>query len=257
MEQLFVDVHSHLDHEIILKDIEGIIQRARDAGVKHVVTNGIDHATNQKCLELSQDYDIVECGMGIYPRDAQGDKEKDSPIKRENIEEGIEFIRKHRKHVVAVSEVGLDFVNGDSKLQRKDFQRMIDLARELGKPIVVHSRKAEGACIDMLEQNDAKKVVMHCFCGRKNLVKRIQQNGWSFSIPTSVVRAQQFQHIIKEVPLSQLFCETDSPFLGPFKDKWNEPSFVVESYKKIAEIKKMDLQEVMQNIYMNWQRMFF
>ena len=102
----------------------------------------------------------------------------------------------------------------------------------------------------------AKKVIMHCFCGKKSLVKRIRDNGWFFSVTTTVVRAQQFQELVKEVPLSQLFCETDTPFLSPYKDKLNEPAFIVESYKKIAEIKGMELKEVINNVYMNWQRVF-
>ncbi|MBI2107747.1 TatD family hydrolase, partial [Candidatus Woesearchaeota archaeon] len=74
--------------------------------------------------------------------------------------------------------------------------------------------------------------------------------------PTTVVRAQQFQEIAKEVPVTQLFCETDTPFLSRYKDKLNEPAFIMESYKKIAEIKGMDLAEVINNIYMSWQRVF-
>lgn len=97
---------------------------------------------------------------------------------------------------------------------------------------------------------------MHCFTGKKKLVKRIQNNGWFLTIPTCVVRSFQFQDIAKEVPLSQLFCETDAPYLSPYKDKKNEPAFVIESYKKIAEIKGMDLNEVVNNIWMNWQKVF-
>ena len=97
---------------------------------------------------------------------------------------------------------------------------------------------------------------MHCFCGKKSLVKRIADNGWYITIPTSVVRAQQFQDIVKNVPITQLFCETDSPYLSPYKDKMNEPAFILESYNKISEIKKMDALEVANSIYMNWQKVF-
>ena len=133
---------------------------------------------------------------------------------------------------------------------------MINLAEELRKPIVVHSRKAEQKCIEILEGSNLKKVVMHCFSGKKPLVKRIAGNGWFLTVPTIVVRSFQFQDIARNVPLMQLFCETDSPYLSPYKEQMNEPSFVVESYKKIAEIKNMDINEVMNNIYMNWQKVF-
>ncbi|MBS3159016.1 TatD family hydrolase [Candidatus Woesearchaeota archaeon] len=153
-------------------------------------------------------------------------------------------------------EVGLDFVNGEDNQQIEDFGKMIALAEELEKPIVVHSRKAEQKCIEMLESSKNKKIVMHCFSGKKLLVKRITDNGWFLTVPTIVVRSQQFQDIAGNVPISQLFCETDSPYLSPYKEKRNEPAFVAESYRKIAEIKQMDIIEVANNIYMNWQKVF-
>ena len=168
----------------------------------------------------------------------------------------MEFIKKNKNNIVAISEVGLDFVNGEDKEQIEDFQKMIQLAEELKKPIVVHSRKAELKCIETLESSKNKKIIMHCFSGKKSLVKRIADNGWFLTAPTIVVRSQQFQDIVKNVPISQLFCETDSPYLSPYKNQWNEPAFVIESYNKIAEIKGMDINEVVNNIYMNWQKVF-
>lgn len=257
---LLVDVHSHLDHELVISKIDEIIKRTKNAGVRHVVTNGINPDTNRKCLELSKRYGIVKCGMGIYPRTALK-KEAESgeyplEISDFDIDEEIEFIRGNRSNIVAVSEVGLDFVNGEDSSQIEDFGKMIALSEELEKPIVVHSRKAELRCIEMLESSKNRKIVMHCFSGKKSLVKRISDNGWFLTVPTVVVRSFQFQDIAKTVPITQLFCETDSPYLSPYRERQNEPAFVIESYKKIAEIKGMELVEVANNIYMNWQRVF-
>ena len=257
---MYIDVHSHLDHSIPMQRIGEIIQNAEKAGVKHIITNGINPETNRICLELSKKYDIVECGMGVYPRTSLKKEleAENSSLKNDDfdIDEEISFIRKNKKNIIAISEVGLDFVNGADNQQIEDFQKMIDLAKELNKPIVIHSRKAELKCIEMLEASKYKKVVMHCFCGKKSLVKRVVDNGWFLTIPTSVTRSQQFQDNAKNVPITQLFCETDTPYLSPFKDIWNEPAFIVESYRKIAQIKGMDLAEVANNIYMNWQRIF-
>ena len=257
---LFVDVHSHLDHPLVVNKIDEIAKRAENAGLKHIITNGINPETNRKCLELSKKYDIVKCAMGLYPRNAL-EKEIENgeyPLKIEdfNIDDEIEFIRKNKNNIIAISEVGLDFVNGEEKQQIEDFEKMINLAEELRKPIVVHSRKAEQKCVEMLESSKNKKIVMHCFSGKKSLVKRIADNGWFLTVPTIVVRSFQFQDIAKNVPITQLFCETDSPYLSPYREQMNEPAFVVESYKKIAEIKNMDINEVMNNIYMNWQKVF-
>jgi len=257
---LLIDVHSHLDHHLLISKIDEIVKRAKNAGLKHIITNGINPETNRICLELSKKYDIVECGMGIYPRDALKNEIEAGgyPIKLEDfdIDEEINFIKKNKNHIKAISEVGLDFVNGESRQQIEDFQKMIQLSEELNKPIVIHSRKAEQKCIEMLESSKNKKIVMHCFSGKKSLVKKIVDNGWYLTIPTVVVRAFQFQENIKLVPITQLFCETDSPYLSPYKEQVNEPAYVVESYAKIAELKGMDLTEVVNNIYMNWQKVF-
>src|SRR3989338_6554048 len=155
---LFIDVHSHLDHPFTLPHIEGIIARARQAGVRHIITNGIDPKTNRICLELSQKYDLVECAMGIYPRDAlQREIEADSglqPPQRTgelDIDKEIRFIRQHKNAIVAISEIGLDFVHGESQQQIEDFTSMLRLAKELDKPAVIHSRKAEERCIEILD----------------------------------------------------------------------------------------------------------
>jgi len=133
---------------------------------------------------------------------------------------------------------------------------MISLAEKLNKPIIVHSRKAEEDVINMLHSSKFKKIIMHCFTGKKSLVKKIVDDGWFLTAPTSIVRATQFQENVKLTPITQLFCETDAPYLTPFKNRRNEPAFVIEAYKKLAEIKNMELKEVINNIWMNWQKTF-
>ena len=257
---LLIDAHSHLDHPLLINQIDEIIHRAKNAGLKHIITNGINPETNRICLELSKKYDIVECGMGVYPRDALKREaetgEAQLKVEEFDIDEEIPFIKKNKENIAAVSEVGLDFVNGESRQQIEDFEKMIKLAEELKKPIVVHSRKAELKCVEMLESSSNKKIIMHCFSGRKSLVNRTVDNGWFLTVPTNVIRSFQFQDNAKLVPINQLFCETDSPYLSPHKEQWNEPAFVIESYNKIAEIKNMDIMEVVNNIYMNWQKVF-
>jgi len=132
---------------------------------------------------------------------------------------------------------------------------MLALAEKLGKPVVIHSRKAEHDTIEMIKSTKLKKVVMHCFCGKKSLVKKIIDNGWFLTAPTSITRSTQFQENIMLCPITQLFVETDAPYLSPYKDKRNEPGFIIESYKKIAEIKNMEISEVINNLWMSWQRL--
>jgi len=207
---------------------------------------------------LRKKYDIVKASLGIYPINVlQKEIETgDFPLKPNifDIEGEIDFIKKNKDKIAYVGEVGLDYlIIKDEKEQKKLFLKMIELAEKIKKPILIHSRKAEQDCIEMLESSKLKIIIMHCFTGKKKLVKRIRDNGWFLTIPTCVVRSLQFQDIAKDVPLNQLFCETDAPYLSPFKEKRNESAFIIESYKKLAEIKKMELKEVINNIWMNWQ----
>jgi len=258
--KLLTDIHAHLEHDYFKKDLDKVIDNARSAGFKAIITAGINPETNRKALELSKKYDIVQCSLGVYPRSALSKEVEDNifPLKLEefDIHKEAEFIKANKDNIAAIGEIGLDFSNDKDEEQINDFKEMIKLAEELKKPVIVHSRKAEQECVDLLQSSKLKKVVMHCFMGKKRLVKRIQDNGWYFSIPPIVVRTQQFQDIVKDVPISQLFTESDAPYLSPFKEKRNEPSFIIETIKKIAELKGMDEQEVANNIYMNWQKVF-
>lgn len=244
----FIDIHCHLE---MLSNIQEAIQRANKAGVTTIVTQGVNPETNRKALELSSSYLEVKAALGLYPIDALklSDKEIDAEIA---------FIRKNAKKIIAIGEVGMDFKEDEKEYERQKeiFKKFILLSFELDKPIIVHSRKAELECIELLELLQAKNVIMHCFCGKWKLVERIQKNGWFLTVPTSVVNSQQFQAIAQEVPLAHLFCETDTPYLHPEK-KWpNEPALVIESYKKIAELKKIPLEEIKKEIIKNFERLF-
>ena len=259
--ELLIDIHSHLDHCFFNDDREKVVDNAEKTGVKIAVTSGINPETNRKSLELQKKFEIVKCSLGIYPISSlkKEIESGDFPLKPNvfDVEEEIGFIKKNKDKIAYVGECGLDYyLIRDEKEQKELFLKMIDLAEKIKKPILIHSRKAELDCIEMLESSKLKKIIMHCFTGKKSLVKRIRDNGWFMTIPTCVVRSQQFQDIAKEVPINQLFCETDAPYLSPYKNERNEPAFIIESYKKIAEIKKMDLNEVANNIWMNWQKTF-
>jgi TatD DNase family protein len=257
--KMLIDIHSHLDHAYFKDDLDEVIDNARKANVKIILTAGLNPETNRKTLELAQRYDIVKPCLGIYPiQTLQKDIESGNlPLKKNqfDLDEELGFIKKNKDKITAIGEIGLDYSAGEEpKGQKEVFEKLISLAEKINKPIIVHSRKAESDCVEMLQSSKLKNIVMHCFCGRKSLVKRIVDNGWFLTIPTSVARSFQFQENAKNIPITQLFCETDAPFLSPFTGKRNEPAFVAEAYKKIAEIKGMELIEVVNNIWMNWQK---
>ena len=141
-------------------------------------------------------------------------------------------------------------------MQKQVFEKVLETAKKLKKPIIIHSRKAEQDALDILESSGYKKVIMHCFSGRKHLVKRAYDLGYYFSIPTSVVYIKHFQDIAVQTDIKQLFCETDAPYMSPFRGKRNEPSFVVEAYKKIAGIKQKSIKETADIIFGNYGEVF-
>ena len=244
---MFIDVHCHLD---LNKDIKEAVERARLANVEQIIVNGITSETNRKIIEMTGAYKEVRAAMGIYPIEAL--KMSDSEMNKE-----IEFIRKNAEKIVAIGEVGIDLKESeDLKNQIKNFKKFISLANELGKPVIVHTRKAEKECISVLKEMKAKKVVLHCFFGKMSLADEGRKEGWSFSIPTSVVHNEQMQKLVERVPSSQILCETDSPYMHPFRSGENEPALVVEGYKKIAEIKKISLEEFEKKVEENYKKLF-
>lgn len=252
---LFIDIHCHLDFKGLIERLDEVIQNAKKAGLKVIITSGITPKTNKQVLEIASKYDIVKPSFGLYPMDALT---RETNKKNEfDVDQELEFWKKNKDKFIAIGEVGLDYKNGKDKIMQKAvFEKILETAKKLNRPVIIHSRKAEEDALDIMESSGYKKVIMHCFSGRKHLIKRAYDMGYYFSIPTNVVRLQQFQDMVKEIDINHLFCETDAPFLSPLKDKTNEPAFVVESYKKVAELKGMTIEEVEKNIWMNFQNLF-
>lgn len=254
-----IDVHCHLDREFFGKDINEVIERCRKNNCI-AIASGITPETNRNALNLKKKFPgLVYASLGLYPIDAlKKETEESKAINLDyDIDKELKFIEKNKGNIAAIGEVGMDFKNGsDAISQEKMFRKAIELAIKLDKPLVVHSRKAEKEVIDILEEYNYGKIVMHCFSGKHSLAKRIRKNRWLFSIPTNIVRDESFQKIVKETPISQLLTETDSPFLSPFKGERNEPVNVIETIKKISEIKSLPIEDAANIIYRNAMRLF-
>jgi len=250
---LLVDVHAHLDLKEFDSDLDEVINRAEVAGVKAIISNGINYKSNRKTLELSKKYSIIKPALGLYPDDA-------IKLTQEQIQEELNFIEKNKDKIIAIGEVGLDYKyckkKQEQELQKDIFLKIINLSKKINKPIIVHSRKAESDVIEILEKEKAKKVILHCFSGKLKLIKKAEDLSYSFSIPTNITHSQHFQKLAELVDINKLLTETDSPYLSPYKNRRNEPSFIIESIKKIAEIKNISINETANNIFMNYQKIF-
>jgi TatD DNase family protein len=261
-----IDVHCHLNHDLFKKDLDKVIERAKKVGVTSIVVSGVNPPANKEVLELAKKYPIIKASLGIYPIDALGLAKGETGLPRHtekiDLDSEFKFIEENIDQVISIGEVGMDFhwVSKEDTYdqQAKNFRKIIKFTKKNKKPIVIHSRKAEEECLEILEEEikDEIPVVQHCFSGRKSLMTKGVELGHYFSIPPCIVKSFNFQTLVKKVPLSQLLTETDSPWLSPFKDKKNEPAYVLESIKKIAEIKELSVKEVADQIWENYVKVF-
>jgi TatD DNase family protein len=241
---MILDLHAHLE---MCENPEKAIKNAKDI---LIVGAGVDFKTNKKVLDYAEKFSNVRACLGMYPIDVLKLSDKE-------IEGELKFIEDNKDKIVGIGEVGIDLKESeDFEKQKNNFLKIISLSKKLNKPLIVHSRKAEKEVVDILEKEKCKKVVMHCFSGNFKLVKRILDNGWYLTIPTCVKRSEHFQKVVEMAPIENLFCETDSPFLHPDGERNNEPKNVIESYKKIAEIKQLTLKDVEKKIEGNFKRLF-
>lgn len=252
----YVDVHAHFDLGEYDSDIDKVLEDCKQKGVKTIIINGVHQESNRKVLDLAKKHEIFKPALGFYPVHVT-----EQPWEKVELE--LEFIKKN-KEKVAIGEVGLDYKFGDDnphgdkfkQIQKKAFQKIIEISEKTKKPLIIHSRKAEQDVVDMLESSSLKNPVMHCFMGKKKIMQRIADNGWNFSIPVIINKLQQLQELVEYTNINQLLTETDSPYLSPIPGERNTPANVALTIKKIAEIKKFEEEEVANNIFMNYQRLF-
>jgi TatD DNase family protein len=258
--KMYIDVHAHLDFSEYEKDLDSVLEDCRAKGVKAIIVNGTTPEGNRKVLELAQKHPIIKPALGFYPTHVVENK-------WEAVDEELDFIL-HNKQKVALGEVGLDYkfaeenktphmpIDEQKKMMKRAFEKFIEISEKTGKPLIIHSRKAEEDVIEMIESSSLKNPVFHCFSGKRRLVQKIADNKWNFSVPVTVIKLQQFQEMVQYTNINQLLTETDSPYLGPVPGERNVPTNVSLTVKKIAELKGFDEEETSKTIFMNYQRLF-
>lgn len=255
----FVDVHAHLDDSRFEKDLIDVLRKAEKKGVICIINSGVNPETNRKSLYLSRKNSLVKSSFGLYPVDSIAEKinglSDDYPrqITPFCVDDELEWIEEHKEDCVAIGEIGLDFqIAPDYKKEQIEvFEKVLKLAKKLNKPVIIHSRKAELECIEILEKFRMKKVIMHCFSGKKSLIKRCVENGWFLSVPPVITRLDHFKILVGIVPLENLLTETDSPYLSPIAGERNTPENVLITIKEIAKIKIIDEDKIAEQIFKN------
>ena len=237
---MVIDSHSHLEVKGFDRDRDAVVERALQAGVEAIVTVGTNLKDCRKAIALARQYPSVYAAIGIHPHDS-----KDIGV--ETYDALRELARQDK--VVAYGEIGLDFYHNHSprQVQIRCFGEQLELAREVGLPIVIHDREAHRQILEMLSGWQAGGVI-HCFSGDYNMARICLDRGFYISVPGTVTfeKAQPLRNVVRRIPLERLLVETDAPFLtpDPHRGKRNEPAFVVHTARKVAEIRGISLEEV-------------
>ena len=236
---VFTDSHAHLTSNSVYGDIDALLSRAKNASVDTIINICTDIDTLEKGLELVQRYPWIYNTASTTPHDVEKEGEEVFPIVAKAAREG---------KLVAIGETGLDYYYTHSARDiQKDFlKRYLHLALECDLPVVIHCRDAFEDFFEILDaeyQVDGKHApgVLHCFTGTLNEAKEVIKRGWYLSLSGIVTfkRSDKLREVAKIVPLDQLLIETDTPYLAPKKHrgKPNEPAYVVETAKLIADLK--------------------
>ncbi len=249
------DTHAHLHVPEFADDLAAVLERAHAAGVTRVVTIGTDVATTEAAIALAERHDRTWATAGIHPHDAA---EAD-----EAAFAAIEQLARHPR-VVAIGEIGLDYFRTLSPpdVQARTFRRLLELARRLGKPAVMHCRDAHAETLAILEEERVREVggIMHCFSADVAIARRCLDAGLLISLagPVTYPNARALPDVARFVPGDRLVVETDCPFLPPqgHRGRRNEPAYLALTAARVAELRGEPLATLGPRMSDNARRLF-
>ena len=252
-----IDSHAHLDFDKFQDDFDGVLDRAREAGVVQIVTIGASDGfeSNERAIAIAEAHPHIFATVGIHPHDAS--------VASDDIFARIREMADHPK-VVAIGETGLDYHynNSPPEVQRSVFRRFVQMAREVSMPIVIHTRDAEEDTVQILREEGASEVggILHCFSGTRQLAEAGLELGFHVSLSGIVTfkKAKEIQEVAMTVPLDRLMVETDAPFLAPVprRGRRNEPAYVAHTLRFIAGLRDMDPVELSRITTENTRRVY-
>lgn len=254
----FFDSHAHLDDEKFNEDREELLEQIYREGIEKFVSAGYNTESSKKSVELSKKYNFIYSTCGISPNDIPQTEEELWKM----LDEIREIARGNQK-VVAIGEIGLDYHwNTENKeWQKKAFMEQIKIANDLQLPIQIHTREAVMDTLEILKKNPVnKKGIFHCCPLNRELVKEGLKLGFyiSFAGPITFKNSKNANEMIEMVPKDKMLIETDSPYLSPepLRGRRNDPRNVKYIAQKIAEVKKISLEEVANVTYQNAEKIF-
>ncbi|MCL1980265.1 MAG: TatD family hydrolase [Proteobacteria bacterium] len=250
-----VDTHCHLDMGDYSIDLNEVLQSAALHGVKRIVTIGVNLSSSRQAVSLAERIPTIYATVGIHPHDAR----TATPANLRRIAD----LAAHRL-VVGYGEIGLDYARNYAprEMQLRAFSAQLHLAKELGLPVVIHDREAHGEVCRLIKEAGPfpKGGVMHCFSGDRRLAETMIDFGFMISIPGVVTfaNAHALHEVVRTINLKHLLLETDGPYLAPVpcRGKRNEPKLLLLTAHKVAELKKISLDQVALATTANAVRLF-
>jgi TatD DNase family protein len=252
---MLIDSHAHLEMPEFKKDLEAVIQRAKESGVEYIFTIGTEKKDWKRALEIVNSHPSIYAVLGVHPHNVKEIDDRDYSVLKGLCRNG---------KVKAYGEIGLDFFRNLSPrdIQLKRFREQIGVAKELGLPVVIHDREAHQETLEILKSEKAEECggIIHCFSGDYEMAKACIDMGFYISIPGTITykNADRFREIVKKIPLESLLVETDAPFLTPepFRGKRNESSYVRYTAQKVAEVKEVSFDKVAEVTTENAKRVY-
>lgn len=250
---MLVDSHAHLEMREFDPDRQDVIERARLAGVDCIVTVGTNLDLSRKALSIARQYENIYATVGVHPHDVANADDKSF--------DELKALAEDPK-VVAYGEIGLDYFRNISPREKQIemFAKQLELAKELNLPVIIHDRDAHEETLRMVKSSGVRLGVFHCFSGDWAMARQCIDLGFYISVPGVVTFAKSkvLQEVVKQAPLDSILLETDCPYLTPVphRGKRNEPSFIIHTAKKVAEIKGLTWEDIAQTAARNTRKLF-
>ena len=250
-----IDSHCHLDHEPLFENLDEVLKRSKNVGIKKILTICTTLKSFENIIKIINKDDIIYGTFGIHPHETSN-----NTVKKDEI---IQNVNKYKK-IIGIGETGLDFYynNSDKKSQISSFEEHIKASIDMNIPLIVHSRNAENETYDILKNfnNYNIKILMHCFTGSNEFAKKLLSLNAYFSASGIITfkNSVELQDTFKFLPIENLLIETDSPFLAPVPNRGrkNEPSFIKFTAEKLAKIKDISNQELIDKTTQNFNKLF-
>ena len=248
---MYIDTHCHVFSEYY-DDIEEIVRKCKENNVTKIIVSGCDMKSNMEVLELVNKYDIIYGTIGFHPTELDAFKEEYFNFLIDNI---------NNSKIVGIGEIGLDYhyEDTDKEIQRMVFNRQLEIAEKFNKPVIVHSRDSIGETYNILSKYNLKGSI-HCFSGSLEMAKLFTKLGYKLGVGGIITfkNAKNIIEVIKNIDLSYILLETDSPYLTPepFRKEQNEPMYIPIIASKIADILNVSIEEVSSKTTDNAKRLF-